>query len=145
MNWKNFPIPETIIIPLLTGLAIDYFFPQKLFQLTNPTLLIAAFLFVAGLLLMFWAFFNAGKLDVSSPDTLLTSGPFALSRNPMYVSWLIIHFAAFLFFRSIWLLLGFVVAALLTHRLAIIPEERFLREKFGDSFVRYCERVRRYI
>jgi protein-S-isoprenylcysteine O-methyltransferase Ste14 len=145
MNWNNIPIPETVIFPLLIGIGIEVFLPLKIIQLTTLFIIIALLVLGAGLFLMGWSVVTASKLDVDSPDLLLSTGPYGVSRNPMYVSWLLLHLSALIFMRSVWLLLGFVVALLLTHFLAILPEERYLHEQFGDSFVRYCERVKRYL
>ena len=145
MIWKNVPIPETIIIPLTIGIILDFFIPQPLFPSKIFLLVLALILLVSGILLMTWSVREAGLHDMVSPGKLITSGPYSFSRNPMYLSWIFIYFSIFLFNRSVWLLVLFFVAMLLTHYVAVIPEERILKKKFGDSYEEYCNRVRRYI
>jgi len=145
MTWKNVPIPETIVGPLIVGIVLDFFFPQQLLQF-NTIWLVLAFLFLGpGLLLMVWSVREAGRLEIASSDALITSGPYSFSRNPMYVSWISIYLSALFFNRSLWLFIFFFAALLFTHYLAVLREERLLHEKFGDTYQRYCERVRRYI
>ncbi len=145
MTWKNVPIPETIIIPLTIGIIIDVFFSQPLFPSKIFWLVLALILLVFGIVLMVWSVREAGLLDMVSPGKLITSGPYSFSRNPMYLSWISIYLSIFFLNRSLWLMLLFFIAILLTHYLAVLPEERNLKEQFEDSFEEYCTRVRRYI
>ncbi len=145
MTWKNVPIPETIVIPLAVGIIIDVFFSQPLFPSKIFWLVLALILLVFGIVLMVWSVREAGLLDMVSPGKLITSGPYSFSRNPMYLSWISIYLSIFFLNRSLWLILLFFIAILLTHYLAVLPEERNLKEQFEDSFEEYCTRVRRYI
>ena len=145
MTWKNVPIPETVVIPLVAGIISDFFFSRPLFSSNIFWLVLALMLLIFGLTFMVWSVREAGLLDMVSPGKLITSGPYSISRNPMYLSWISIYLSVFFLNRSLWLMLLFFVAILLTHYLAILREERSLREKFGDIFEEYCERVRRYI
>ena len=76
---------------------------------------------------------------------LVTGGPFRFSRNPLYLSLLLllVAYALRLDAWQVWLAPA-VFAAYVTW-FQIIPEERVLRRKFGDAFVRYCARTRRWI
>ena len=145
MSWKNVPIPETIIIPLAVGIIIEIFFSRQLFPSSVFLLVLALMLLIFGLTFMIWSVREVGMLDMVAPERLITSGPYSFSRNPMYVSWISIYLSVFFINRSLWLLLLLFVAILITHYVVIIREERILRQKFGDQFEKYCERVRRYI
>jgi len=145
MKWKNVPIPETIVFPLVAGCVIDIFISYPLFPSRNFWLVIAAILLILGLIFMIWSVREAGKIDMVAPGKLLKSGPYSYSRNPMYVSWMSVYLSIFFINRSLWLLLLLFVALLATHYLVILREEKNLRVKFGDQFSRYCEKVRRYI
>lgn len=77
--------------------------------------------------------------------TLVTSGIYRLTRNPMYVS-----LAGLLLGWAVWLgnPTGLIVIALfvaLMNRVQIIPEERALAAKFGDDYAAYKARVRRWL
>jgi len=145
MTWKNVPIPETIVFPLILGFVLEYIFPKQLFPSQAIWLVLALLLFVFGVILIIWSVKEAGIRDLASPDTLITTGPYSISRNPMYVSWISIYLSIFFVNRSIWLILQFIIAFVLTHYFVVFREERFLREKFGDIFEAYCNKVRRYL
>ena len=145
MTWKNVPIPETIVIPLAVGTIIEIFFSRQLFPSSILLLVLALMLLIFSLTFMIWSVREVGMLDMVAPERLITSGPYSFSRNPMYVSWISIYLSVFFINRSLWLLLLLFAAILITHYMVIIREERILRQKFGDQFEEYCERVRRYI
>lgn len=76
---------------------------------------------------------------------LLTGGPFAFSRNPLYLA-LVALLAAFgLVLDSAWMLLLLPVLTLLLDRLVIVREEARLRAQFGDDYVAYTRQVRRWL
>ncbi len=145
MTWKNFPIPETIVFPLLIGLILEAFFSLPIFAYHWVWIGISALLFLLGLFLMIWAVREAGFTKMELPDRLVTSGPYAFSRNPMYLGWIMVYLAVFLFSHSLWLAILFVIALILTHYIAILPEERDLKERFGGEYKAYSEKVRRYL
>jgi hypothetical protein len=79
-----------------------------------------------------------------APDRLLDTGPYAYTRNPMYLGHLIFILGLALSFRSpvgwlLWLAnIGWF------HR-RVVQDETRLREKFGAEYAAYCARVRRWI
>ncbi len=145
MIWSNVPIPRTISIPLLIGIVAEVLFPIPLLDLSYFFFILAMVLLAIALSSMFWSVREVGKHDISASDALITSGPFSISRNPMYVSWFLVVIAAFCFTGSVWFVLCLAVAWPLTHYTAILPEESVLEERFGDSYVGYCKSVRRYL
>ena len=71
-------------------------------------------------------------LHVHKPATLiLSSGPFAYSRNPIYLGMVAVVVAVACIFNSLWVLLLAAPAALALQKFAIEPEERYLEGKFG--------------
>ena len=106
---------------------------------------------IAGELLRCWAVGYSGittRGDAVEAPKLVTAGPYAYVRNPLYVGNFITAagFAiAFTGKNSLLARLGLLAGALGSMAgvyATIVPhEERFLREKFGDEFERYCERV----
>jgi protein-S-isoprenylcysteine O-methyltransferase Ste14 len=78
-------------------------------------------------------------------DALLMTGPFAVSRNPIYLGELIGLIGAGLAFDNLWLILVGPVFAFAVTRLAILREEAYLRRRFGPAFASYSDRVRRWI
>lgn len=78
-------------------------------------------------------------------DHLVTGGPFALSRNPIYLGNTTLMVAVGFIAGSLWFVLLAPVAAILTTFLAIRPEERHLAERFGKRYRDYQKKVRRWI
>lgn len=78
------------------------------------------------------------------PDRLLTTGPYAISRNPMYLGHLMFMLGLALSTgsRLAWVIL---LANIPWFQNRVLFDERRLREKFGGDYQTYCRRVRRWI
>jgi len=76
---------------------------------------------------------------------LITRGPFAWSRNPIYVANTLLVAGAGLMFGIAWLLLAALAGALLTQKLAIEREERHLAARFGAAWEEYAARTPRWL
>jgi protein-S-isoprenylcysteine O-methyltransferase Ste14 len=76
---------------------------------------------------------------------IVADGPFRLSRNPMYLSLLLLQLAIAILHDSVWMLIFLVVLCILLDVTAVRPEERYLEEKFGDAYRDYATRVRRWL
>ena len=77
--------------------------------------------------------------------SLVTSGPYRLSRNPMYTGFTLVTIGAALMLDTWWPILTVVPAVVAVRVLVIGPEERHLTEVFGASYIEYCGRVRRWL
>lgn len=88
---------------------------------------------------------NTTVLPHRAASRLITTGPFARSRNPIYLSNTVLLAGIGLAFAKPWLVVLAPVAALLTQKLAIEREERHLAAKFGDEWHAYAARVRRWL
>ena len=78
-------------------------------------------------------------------EHLVTTGPFALSRNPIYLGNTALMVGIGFIAGSLWFVLLAFVAAALTTLLAIRPEERHLAGRFGKRYRDYARKVRRWI
>jgi len=78
-------------------------------------------------------------------STLVTHGPFRLSRNPMYVGLSLVYLGVVLLVNSVWIMLfgPFVIAIL--YLTVIRHEERYLAATFGVAYDEYRRRVRRWL
>ncbi len=76
---------------------------------------------------------------------VVTSGPFKYTRNPMYLSLIVIYLGGMLFFRLPWAVVLLVPVFLALHFGIILPEEKYLESKFGEDFVTYKRQVRRWL
>lgn len=76
---------------------------------------------------------------------LVTAGPFAMCRNPLYIGSFLMSLGYFVMCsRTDVLIIGTVLFWIL-HGAAVTYEERLLREKFGDDFANYCKIVPRFL
>ena len=76
---------------------------------------------------------------------MIREGPYALSRNPLYLGLLALYLGIALMASSLWALVLFPLGVVLGDGGAIRPEERFLRQRFGPAYEEYAGRVRRWI
>ena len=79
------------------------------------------------------------------PTKLVTSGPYRITRNPMYLGLELALFGAFFLAKSPFFLLPPIVFFLLIHFVQIPFEENVMTERFGRSYEEYCRRVRRWL
>lgn len=92
---------------------------------------------------------EAGRLwctgYLSKLQKLITAGPYALCRNPIYVSMFLITLGYFTICNqpAVWIAGGALF--ILFYGGAVSYEEKLLREKFGEEFDEYCKRVPRFI
>jgi hypothetical protein len=80
-----------------------------------------------------------------NPDTsrLVTFGIYEATRNPLYVSSLLL-FGAYALFFGIWWAVGFVLLHWLRYQRVIRLEESCLRQQWGQAFDDYCQKVPRW-
>ncbi|HCJ27952.1 MAG TPA: isoprenylcysteine carboxylmethyltransferase family protein [Pseudomonas sp.] len=107
-------------------------------------------LIALGVLLMVWAacemFRHHTTLNpYGKPSSLLQSGPFRFSRNPIYLADTLVYCGIALLLASLWpwLLLPLLIASM--QRTVIVHEEHLLTRLFGDQYRAYRRRVRRWL
>jgi protein-S-isoprenylcysteine O-methyltransferase Ste14 len=87
-------------------------------------------------------------VDPRTPEastSLVRSGVYRYSRNPMYVGFALWLLAWAVYLDSGWSLLGVAAFVIYMNRFQIAPEERALREQFGDEFRQYEQQVGRWL
>ena len=82
-------------------------------------------------------------IDERKPGRLVTGGMFAISRNPIYVCFLLFFIGLYLIHHNIVIFIAVIIFALAIHR-QVLREEVFLKQHYGVEYEEYCERVRRY-
>lgn len=130
-QWRNYTIIPAMMILLL-------------FSSTTPrSATVGTLLIMLGLIARIYtvAFMAADSVDGLGADHLITSGPFALVRNPLYTSNLIITLGV-VFYSGV-VILGTLVLAFFVFQYHCITkyEESTLFAKFGDEYQRYMDRV----
>ena len=99
----------------------------------------------AGVLSFKQADTTVNPLDPGSASNLVTDGIYRYTRNPMYLGMLAVAIAVTVYFSSV---MGLMVVAgfyLFMSRFQIEPEERAMKDLFGDEFKQYKQKVRRWI
>lgn len=84
-------------------------------------------------------------LPHKTSTVLVTRGLYARFRNPLYLGEVLLLFAAAEATKSIWFAIFALAFGVLTTILQIIPEERHLEAQFGDAYLDYKSRTRRWI
>ncbi len=79
-----------------------------------------------------------------SADRLVTEGPFRFRRNPIYMGEVLVFLGLAELTHNIWFAIIAPLFAIAIQRLAILPEERHLEERFGQAYLDYKERTRRW-
>ena len=76
---------------------------------------------------------------------LTTTGFYAYSRNPMYISFIIYWLGAFLTFANLGMVLILLGEVIFYNLQVIYKEEPFLRQRYGGEYEEYCKKVRRWL
>ena len=108
------------------------------------------FLVVIGVALGLWGMLTFARartaiLPIKAASRLVETGPYRISRNPMYTGMSIAYLGLMLRLNWGWALVLFPVVIVLLHRFVISKEERYLLAEFGEEYAAYCRRVRRWI
>jgi protein-S-isoprenylcysteine O-methyltransferase Ste14 len=111
---------------------------------------LGAILLAIAIAIEVWSFLTFRKhrttiMPNKGAEHLITSGPFAHSRNPIYVANTLLVSGVGLYFGNLWLIAAAFIAALLTQELAIKREEKHLALKFGKAWTAYTEKVPRWL
>jgi protein-S-isoprenylcysteine O-methyltransferase Ste14 len=104
----------------------------------------------AGIVLILWAVATLRKHGTTfMPDrpasVLVTTGPFTRFRNPIYLGDALLILGIAEITKSIWFVAAAFAFGVLVTVLQIVPEERYLESKFGDAYIDYKSRTRRWI
>jgi protein-S-isoprenylcysteine O-methyltransferase Ste14 len=77
--------------------------------------------------------------------TLVQFGPFSLTRNPIYIGFVLLYFGLAIVLTSAWMLLLLVPVLLILQHGVVKREEAYLLEKFGEAYRKYSARVPRWL
>ena len=81
----------------------------------------------------------------SDTNRLIKTGIFAYTRNPIYLAFVLFNFSMFLVFENVMYLLSSLGLFIWINNYVIKAEEDYLKNKFGDEFVRYSRAVKRWL
>jgi protein-S-isoprenylcysteine O-methyltransferase Ste14 len=142
------PTPIWLVGLIVVALLLDVLLGLPAIAQHRPTGIV---LLVAGVALSVWAAltFRKHRADIrphsDAHSALVTSGPFRISRNPMYLGALGVAVGAALLAGS-WPMWLVPVVLFVLQSFVIIPfEERSMERAFGAAYGAYRRRVRRWI
>ncbi|MCZ6776541.1 MAG: isoprenylcysteine carboxylmethyltransferase family protein [Ignavibacteria bacterium] len=132
------PIPFLIIIVVVA-------------EPTLPSLVIGLLIVIVGESVRFWGVSIAGSetrtTRMVGGSHLVTSGPFAYVRNPLYVGNIMVYVGIGVMSMALfpWLLIIACLWFYVQYRLIVAWEEEFLLQRFGAEFADYQKHVRRFL
>ena len=107
--------------------------------------LIGAFFCIAGVVSFRLAKTTVNPLKPDKATSLVSTGIYQVSRNPMYVGFALFLLAWAVYLASLWALIGVPGFVLYMNRFQSAPEERALLSLFGGEFEEYRLRVKRWL
>lgn len=142
--------PVALGVPWLAGVVVteaagDPWSLDQGWARATGWVLVAFFAVWNGWCLALMSKHRTALLPGGSTEVILASGPFGLSRNPLYVGLTALTTGLALLVPSAWALLSVPVGFALLWWGAVRPEERYLTAKFGDDYAAYRGRVRRWL
>ncbi len=144
--------PLLIAAALVVGRAFDWMTGGALeeFVAFPGALVLGGLIVAAALANDLWCALVFARLRTTilphrAASALATQGPFRFSRNPIYVSHVAVVFGLGLLLGSPFVVLLTPLLAFGLQKLSVEPEERHLLRKFGDDYLAYMARTRRWL
>ncbi len=150
---KRFVGIRVSVIPLALVFVIIYRFMPKSFRdhawaSNNPLLYVGLLLFLAGIVLAFWARITMGEdwgmpMTVKQKPGLVTSGPFRYIRHPIYSGLILMALGSSFVENSYWIVVTLVALFYFTY--SAFSEEKMLAEQLPKAYPAYVSRTKRLI
>lgn len=144
------PPPLIFVICILLAFLLHWLWPAYIFSgyLWVRIPIGGHLLFISGIMAIH-AFRQMKKLNTqigfdASTTAIVTEGPFRFSRNPLYLSLIILYLAITFLFGSLWFILLLCIMIFLFIDI-VKSEEYYLESKFGESYLNYKNKVRRWV
>src|SRR5688572_20114481 len=148
------PPPAIFVVAFLVGVWLEGAVYRMRFvggDTTPRPMIIAGVLFViAGVLVALWGVVTFRRhetavLPFHPARTLVSTGPYRFTRNPMYVGMSAAHVGGALALNAAWPLIFLPIALVFLYLTVIRKEEAHLRQAFGEEYAGYVARVRRWL
>jgi protein-S-isoprenylcysteine O-methyltransferase Ste14 len=141
--------PLLFVLPIVASLALEWFVPTS-FMHGALRWIVGVLIFVAGVALNVVGFITQKRAGTDpipfNPSTrIVAHGLYRFTRNPMYIGFALCTFGLAVLVDSAWVLLAVPVGLVLIHRIVVTREELYLERKFGEEYLTYKRRVRRWI
>jgi protein-S-isoprenylcysteine O-methyltransferase Ste14 len=146
------PWPPIILVGVIVAAVVmSYLVPLPWTGVNDrPAHYIGLGIGIAGIILLVWAVLTLRRhgttfLPDAGATALVTTGPYRRFRNPIYLADAMILLGAAELTKNIWLVVAAAAFAALVTWLAILPEERHLESRFGEDYLAYKAKSRRWI
>lgn len=146
------PPPLLFALTYLAGVSLQQLAPLALSSAVLAPMVrlagIGLLSFGGGLALFCLGLFLRARTTVnpaSKASTLVTRGPYRVTRNPMYVSLILTYAGLAMSLSQSWPLFLLPLPVIFLHKVVIPFEEMRLREAFGDAYEQYIVKVRRWV
>ncbi len=145
----KFPPILIFLLVIIIAYGVHYISPKGLGGASGLKY-IGILLVICGIAVVSLAiiYFRHAKTNIEpwKPTTqIISTGIYGYSRNPIYLALCLIHIGIAVFLNSLWILVSFIVTAILLYHFAINKEERYLEAKFGEDYIQYKNKVRRWL
>ena len=142
--------PLAWALAVAAGLGVDWLYPLRFVPSSVPGVVVGGAVFAAGFALAIWAIMtirNAGsRVETYKPTTtIVAKGPYRFTRNPIYLGMFIGQAGLAIGFNSLWILAALAPFYFIIRYGVVAREEAYLERKFGDIYLGYKSRVRRWI
>lgn len=145
------PPPLIYIAVFLTAVLI-----QRFVHLNNSFFVTTASRVIGSVMLLIGLIFNIPALrqffktkntliTIKPANSLQTSGIYSVSRNPMYVSLVFFYLGISFFVGNWWNFILFPLLILIVQEYVIKREEKYLVRKFGEEYIAYKTKVKRWV
>lgn len=148
----RFPPPLLFVFGLAAGWLLHRVYPLPLLGAAERSLAVVPgwSLILVSLGLTAWALVSFRRAHTAvipnRPATMLVlGGPYRFTRNPMYLSLVLLYLGVSLLVDSVWTLLLLPLLLFILYAAVIRREERYLAAAFGPGYLEYCARVRRWL
>ncbi len=142
--------PLIYLLSILAGFLMQWLLPIKVLPTNTITIILGILLIVIGLTFLLGSvrLFKQADTAVNHntlPTTLVTTGFYKYTRNPIYVGFTLFQMGLGLAFGNIWIWLTLIPALFFMTYKVIQREEAFLEGKFGQPYIEYKATVRRWL
>jgi protein-S-isoprenylcysteine O-methyltransferase Ste14 len=134
-----------LLLEALLQLALPIRFLPDWWPLILGLPLIGAAILLAGWALRVMRHTGTNVNPYKSATVLVIGGPFRFTRNPIYLAFTLLYGGIAALVNTLWVFLLLPIVLVIMRHGVIDREERYLEQKFGQAYVRYKERVRRWI
>jgi protein-S-isoprenylcysteine O-methyltransferase Ste14 len=146
------PVPWVFILAYLIGFVVQLYLPIPIRspEIVRIALIAGVILVVIGLAVAFSALGIFRKrstttIPFETPTSLVTSGPYRFTRNPMYVGLTLVYLGVAGTRAESWPVIVLPVMLAYVNFIVLPVEERHLQNAFGDAYADYGARVRRWL